>query len=824
MNPGDIIEGAAVPDSPKLYVIGCFDKRITFYSQQARALSLVHALYDQGHLKDCKNIAVIGAGAAGVSTAAALLLATDARVALFEKSHNLLPLQGATQRRKIDPHIYDWPKILTTDKAANLPVLDWESGPAKDVRADVVTQFEQIAARCRRLDRRLSHDVTSLQRAGKSYRTTFDRRPIAGVQSADTGQTDNFDMVFLAVGFGLESKKGIAGIRDVSYWSDNGVPGPEFEGRAAPCFFISGNGDGGLIDFVAAASSDFNHGTMIKTITEHSGMDEVRHALQKIETRARSVLAGEPPLDLWQAYEQEIYQLVKDNGLINQIRMQLRIGVQLVLQTRDRELFSISTSALNRLAAYVTIKACEAVQPNSFRHIQADKVSLLDAADSEDFELDCDGTQISAHEVIVRHGTNRAAVRGPFAAIIDGYEKSHNDWLARYGDATLIPTVSADARNFFARLANDAEIPPPPRIQRAAKYPCQFRMTREGAKIHWTGALSKDDFAQIWSAPKLFELILTDGPDALEGVATVLLRVAAHCQNLTVYTDKALWDGLIERVIKDGPAKGLRKPTIGNAAPTGATEEAHIYDVEDLAEALHRNLDQWMLEEVDTYVSRFLADGTEERTDIALTVAKDLRELMTQTWHDWKVSFHANPVLLSNFLCLMVNSSHAEHPAARVLVGKGKIQEINRGVVVSLAIASCWSSVGPKASQPGNLQRKFDDQPEWSGHSFSDRHINGIGTLHNIAQGMWKTDFVILAVEGTPDAERLANLSYRVNPTDGIVFSQPLGHEPVMLSISAEFYSALERGVTALKELLAKVDADRFTRWSNEIEKGLPHE
>ena len=40
----DILGGAAVRDRPNLFVIGCYDRRITFYSQQVRALSLVHIL------------------------------------------------------------------------------------------------------------------------------------------------------------------------------------------------------------------------------------------------------------------------------------------------------------------------------------------------------------------------------------------------------------------------------------------------------------------------------------------------------------------------------------------------------------------------------------------------------------------------------------------------------------------------------------------------------------------------------------------------------------------------------------------------------------
>jgi len=820
LNSADILLGASVPGNPKLYVIGCFDKRITFYSQQTRALSLVHALHELGHLKDSKHIAVIGAGAAGVTAAAGLLLATTARVVLFDSSANVLPLQNATERRKLDPHIYDWPKIHTTERAANLPVLDWESGPSKQVRSDVVKQFEQVAICRPQLEKKLGHKVTNLEREDKSYKATYSRLPSAGDLPPEDGITDYFDVVFLAIGFGLEPTQGIPGIRGASYWSDAGVPGPEFAGRAAPCFFISGNGDGGLIDFVAAASSDFNHGTMIGIITENLRMDAVRVALKDIDKRARLVEPGQPPLDLWAAYEAEIHPLVRDNGLIRQIRMQLRPGVRLVLQTNQQEIFSINTSALNRLAVYVSVKACQELGVDVFRHVHCAGVTLAAGADPDAYLLDCDGIAIAADEVIVRRGPNRLSVRQPFADILSGYEASHEDWLTRYGDATLVPALSKDARSFFDKLSRDANIPMSPRMQRAARFSCRFRMTRDGTNIHWTGGLGKEDLAQIWSTSQHYELALPDGPETLGDIATALLRVACHCKNLTLYSDVAYWDGLVKRVVAEGPAKGLNQPNFGEPIFLGATEEPNDYPLVNLGEELHSHLDNWVLSKVDNYISTFLKDGTEAGTYIGLAIAEDLRKQMTVTWNDWKATFVAEPSLLGHFLCLMMNADGIEHPGARVLVGPEKASDIICGVVVSLAIASCWSSVVPKAALPGNLRRAFEGTPDWSGHACGAKRINGKSTLLNAAKVMWKTDFVILAVEGGLEVQREANCSYSENPSGDLSFREPLGHEPVVMSISTEFSSAIETGIAALTELLAKVDSDRFVRWTNMIDKG----
>lgn len=145
--PQDVIDGASVRDRPNLFVIGCYDRRITFYSQQVRALSLAHALKDLGYLNANPRIAVIGGGAAGVSAAAAVALVSNSNVILFETAGELLSLQSTTARRRLDPHIYDWPAHDATDPIADLPILDWESGTCVSVRDDVLLSFEHIALR-----------------------------------------------------------------------------------------------------------------------------------------------------------------------------------------------------------------------------------------------------------------------------------------------------------------------------------------------------------------------------------------------------------------------------------------------------------------------------------------------------------------------------------------------------------------------------------------------------------------------------------------------------------------------------------------------------
>lgn len=85
LEPFDIVAGAQSPAHPKVFVIGALDTRITFYSQQVRALALVHALRVQAVLQDAMRVSVVGGGAAGITTAAAVALISNARVDLYER-------------------------------------------------------------------------------------------------------------------------------------------------------------------------------------------------------------------------------------------------------------------------------------------------------------------------------------------------------------------------------------------------------------------------------------------------------------------------------------------------------------------------------------------------------------------------------------------------------------------------------------------------------------------------------------------------------------------------------------------------------------------
>ena len=64
-NLNNWMTSATIPGVEGLYFVGTFDRRITFYSQQVRALQLVRAMHESGKVDTNGSIAVVGAGAAG---------------------------------------------------------------------------------------------------------------------------------------------------------------------------------------------------------------------------------------------------------------------------------------------------------------------------------------------------------------------------------------------------------------------------------------------------------------------------------------------------------------------------------------------------------------------------------------------------------------------------------------------------------------------------------------------------------------------------------------------------------------------------------------
>jgi hypothetical protein len=390
-----------------LFALGCFERRVTIYSQQVRALTLARAMVEDGVMRTQGRVAVIGGGIGGVTLAAAITVAAPkCKVVLFEAEDRLMFLQHGGRDRFVHPHIFDWPAPGADCDDAGLPLMNWKSGPASEVVAQLAAQFDAIARH--RVSVRCRTQVTDLIETGRSFKVA-----VAGVPESDI-----YDAVVLCIGFGLE--KHLSAVCP-SYWSPSLLPAPLLTGRARASVFVSGNGDGGLADFALAAFNGAAHGDILRLIANHKDTTLLVDKLLALDDQAWA----DPAFDLYSAYLEIIKPLLTE-ALLLDVHDRLRPEVSLVLHTQGRRLLRRDTSVLNRLVAFIAL-----VADNHFgsQRLQASCGQIpTDPAGDGCLRLP-DGSKFSPYLRLLRFGPDRDAVWAPFQhyktgpAVVDGSQR-----------------------------------------------------------------------------------------------------------------------------------------------------------------------------------------------------------------------------------------------------------------------------------------------------------------------------------------------------------------------------------------------------------------
>ncbi len=229
-----------------VYVVGSLDARVTMYSQQVRALNLVHALKLEGRVNLESKVMVIGAGVAGIM-AAVCAADVGATVHIVERQGSPLHLQTGSSRC-VHPHILDFPDRRDADDA-DVPFFPWEAGPAHVVARSLLTLWKSRSEELGTTHRFCALYKTAIERIEGNERKggTVEgpyfiktERPCGVVEHGN-----HFDVVILACGFGTEAPT--LGAPLVSYWRNEDIDQPELGGDRTR-YLVSGNGDGGLVD------------------------------------------------------------------------------------------------------------------------------------------------------------------------------------------------------------------------------------------------------------------------------------------------------------------------------------------------------------------------------------------------------------------------------------------------------------------------------------------------------------------------------------------------------------------------------------------------
>jgi HAD superfamily phosphoserine phosphatase-like hydrolase len=321
-----VLELMAVPDKHDVYVLGCFGRHITIYSQQVRALNLAYALHKTNRIGAGTQIAVIGGGAAGLTlTVAAARL--GAAVTLLEKLYAPMGIQRGSTKRYVHPHVYDWPDLELEGADAQLPVLTWTADYADKVVCHIEGEWDR---ELQRSDRILAHwDVQDVDIA----QTTHDSRITVTWNDSKRGpHGGEFDLVILAVGFGCESDVG------TGYWEDEGLD--KIGARRKICL-VSGCGDGGLTDLMRLCIKEFRHDRIVGMFAGHPHSREIGIRLLEAEEQFRE--SG----DIRKL--SKYYQDLDVKHVQTKLRTRLRSDTRVYLTARSWwDVYSPKSSILNR--------------------------------------------------------------------------------------------------------------------------------------------------------------------------------------------------------------------------------------------------------------------------------------------------------------------------------------------------------------------------------------------------------------------------------------------------------------------------------------------
>jgi hypothetical protein len=368
--------------STPIFIVGTFDTGITVLSQQVRALNLAWSLVDSGTVPTGTSglrtrIAIVGAGFAGMTVAAGLLRkGVNADLTVFERQDTVMPLQQGSDSRWLHPHIYDWPRDGSESYSAALPVLNWTASRASDVVVQVLAAWRsliesppkpvaehavpasiRIFCNTQHLQVDSTDGVAKIEWVGDPREPADPSVPLEATPSA-RGDSQEFDIVILTVGFGLEREA------TTSYWRNETFAQPQL-GQARSTYIVSGAGDGAMIDLFRLRISQFRQDRILSDLFART--PRLLGQLRKICTDedAQGQLF-ETLNSLWNEAEfaDETFQVLQTLG------SRLRHDTHVILHFRDNPNFAARLdgkrriSFQNRLLAFLLFR-CGGFFPSS---------------------------------------------------------------------------------------------------------------------------------------------------------------------------------------------------------------------------------------------------------------------------------------------------------------------------------------------------------------------------------------------------------------------------------------------------------------------------
>jgi len=429
----DWLNLARAPGFDRLYFLGAPERRITFYSQQVRALRFAHALAEADGLEPNERIGIVGAGAAGLTAAIAFALLGQ-RVTLYDKAGSAISLQSNSPRL-LHPHIYEWPKLGSLSNQAILPFLDWTASDGKSVEAWLRAAFNAYRPRLHELHFKDGHTLASIAAEGDGWRLEFEDQDPA-----------SHDRVILAMGFGPEKPCGLAA--PVDYWKHRSTGDAAAEAVKGTTYFVSGNGDGGLTDLLNLTIDGFEHASFTSWFLGRFRGDKLREVANNIFTGTALKEDLEPKL------QEHLKPLLHQRGVIDDLKAKLR---------EDRVVTCNASGPL-----FESGKAAQLNQVMAFALLEASKVAERPIARSSGYVDDviAEGTRFVAvgpamegapliaafDHIILRHGPDLDAFYSPVAAPYAAHSEHVKALLEASPGLNEPPSLSPLTFAFFEKL------------------------------------------------------------------------------------------------------------------------------------------------------------------------------------------------------------------------------------------------------------------------------------------------------------------------------------------------------------------------------------
>jgi Pyridine nucleotide-disulphide oxidoreductase len=382
-----VLKRMEVPPSDCLFVIGCFASRLTFSSQQCRALNLISALFDEHILEEGKSVAVVGAGLAGL-TAAAAAARRGCQVTIFDRASQIMAMQRGNHVRYVHPNILDWPKPGSEITETTWPFLNWRAETVHAVVDQIEADWEQLSAA---MTVRFGYEVDRIDAASEG--ATVIASPLDVALGGEIRA--RFDCVILAVGFGIE--RTMEGVPGRSYWMNDELHQEQPHLNRQRPVLVTGCGDGGLIDVLRLKLRNFAHADFVAEMLSDAEVPGIRDDLLRIEDQARSL--GGPEASVFLAERYAAMSIPK--SLEDRFRATVRGDYHVTLNGPAPTALTLGASILHRFITFLLCKFHEVT------YLQGSLLSVARAPDGYDVNIATpDGNaRVRRYEnVVVRHG------------------------------------------------------------------------------------------------------------------------------------------------------------------------------------------------------------------------------------------------------------------------------------------------------------------------------------------------------------------------------------------------------------------------------------